>query len=215
MKRREFIAALGTTAAWPLTVRAQPRPMKRLGVLTTADDAEWQVERTAFLDELKKLGWVDTENLQVDYRFGGGNVDRMTAAATELVKLHPDVILARSTPAVRALLRETRTTPIVFISASDPIGEKFAKSFARPGGNVTGFTNVEASMSGKWLELLKEVVPHIQNVAVLYNPNVAVLGGAFFLQEIQLAAPGFAVKLVSQGRRSWWCPTNSSWQIAQ
>jgi putative tryptophan/tyrosine transport system substrate-binding protein len=197
MRRRAFIAGLGATAAWPMAALAQQRTSssKRLGVLTTADDAEWQAESKALLEELKKRGWANPENLQIDYRFGGGNIDAISTAARDLVNLQPDVILARSTPVVRALLLETRTIPIVFISASDPIGEKFAATFARPGGNVTGFTNIEASMSAKWLELLKDVVPEIQNVAVLYNPQMAVLGGAFFLQEIQAAAPSFAVKL--------------------
>jgi putative ABC transport system substrate-binding protein len=119
----------------------------------------------------------------------------MAAAAKELVNLRPDLILARSTPAVRALLLETRTIPIVFVSVADPVGENFAASLARPGGNVTGFTNNEASMSAKWLELLKEVAPRIRNVAILFNPKAAVQGGAYFLREIEAAAPRFAVML--------------------
>jgi putative ABC transport system substrate-binding protein len=194
MRRRELLAALGG-GTWSLAARAQqPGPTKRLGVLTNADDAQWKVERAAFLDELTKRGWTP-QNLHVDYRFGGGSVDGIAAAVKEIVSLRPDVILARSTPVVRALLLETRTIPIVFVSASDPIGEKFAASYRRPGGNVTGFTNIEASMSAKWLQLLKTLVPSISNVAVLYNPGVAVLGGNFFLPGIQTAAPGLGVVL--------------------
>jgi putative ABC transport system substrate-binding protein len=164
-------------------------------MLTTANDLEWKVEVAAFLDELKKLGWTEGETLQIEYRFGVGDVERMAAAAKELVNLRPDLILARSTPAVRALLVETRTIPIVFVSVADPVGENFAASLARPGGNVTGFTNNEASMSAKWLELLKEVAPRIRKVAILFNPKVAVQGGAYFLREIEVAAPRFAVML--------------------
>jgi putative ABC transport system substrate-binding protein len=196
MRRRDVIGGIGAVATSPPSAWAQqPRSTHRLGVLTTADDAEWQAEVAAFRDELKRLGWSEGQNLQIDYRFGLGEIQRMAAAAKELVNLRPDVILARSTPAVRALLVETRTIPIVFISASDPVGENFAASLARPGGNVTGFTNIEASMSAKWLELLKEVAPRIRQVGILFNPKVAVLGGAYFLREIEAAAPRLAVTL--------------------
>src|SRR3954451_16955919 len=192
MRRREVILGFTAAAAFNGGATAQqPRGLGRLGVLTTGDDAQWLVELAPFRDELKRLGWSEGQNLRVDIRFGSGEVEATAAAARELVSLRPDVILARSTPAVRGLLVETRTAPIVCISASDPIGENFAASMARPGGNVTGFTNIEASMSAKWLDLLKQAVPGIRKVVVLFNPKLAVGGGAYFLREIEAAAPGF------------------------
>jgi putative tryptophan/tyrosine transport system substrate-binding protein len=198
-RRREVIGALvGAAAAWPLTAFAQqPRQSRRLGVLVTTaeNDPEWNTERTAFLEAMQSLGWTDGANLRIDYRFAAGDRNRLAAASKELVTLKPDVLLARSTIAVRALLAETRTIPVIFVSAADPLGEKFAASLARPGGNATGFTNVEATMGGKWLELLKELAPHLQRVGVLFNPRVAVAGGSFFVQPIEAAAPAFALTL--------------------
>ena len=189
---------IGAAAAWPLAARAQhARQLRRLGVLVTTgeNDPEWGTERTAFLEAMQSLGWTDGANLRIDYRFAAGDRDRLAASGKELVGLKPDVLLARSTTAVRALLAETRTIPIVFVSVSDPVGEKFAASLARPGGNATGFTNVEATMGGKWLELLKEIAPHLRRVGVLFNPRVAVAGGSFFLPPIEAAAPAFALTL--------------------
>jgi putative tryptophan/tyrosine transport system substrate-binding protein len=198
MRRREVIAAIGTAAAWPLRAGAQQvRQQRRLGVLVTTgeSDPEWKTERTAFLEAMQSLGWTDGANVRIDYRFAAGDRDRLAASGKELVGLKPDVLLARSTTAVRALLAETRTIPIVFVSVSDPVGEKFAASLARPGGNATGFTNVEATMGGKWLELLKEVAPHLRRVGILFNPQVAVAGGSFFVQPIEAAAPAFELTL--------------------
>ena len=138
--------------------------MRRLGILVTTveKDPEWGTERTAFLEAMQSLGWMGGANLHINYRFAAGNKDRLAAASKELVALKkPDGLLARSTISVRALLAETRTIPVVFVSAADPLGEKFAASLARPGGNATGSTNVEATMGGKWLELLKEIAPHL------------------------------------------------------
>jgi putative ABC transport system substrate-binding protein len=145
--------------------------------------------------ELKNAGWAEGRNARFDHRFGGGDAGRMSAAAKELVALKPDVILARSTPAVKALLPETRTIPIVFVSVSDPIGEKFAASMARPGGNITGFTNFEAQMGGKWVELLREVAPAVRRAAVLFNPEVATGGGSFFWSAIETAAASLGVAM--------------------
>jgi putative tryptophan/tyrosine transport system substrate-binding protein len=198
LKRREVIAVIGAAAAWPLAARAQQaRQLRRLGVLVTTgeNDPEWGTERSAFLEAMQSLGWADGANLRIDYRFAAGDRDRLAASGKELVSLKPDVLLARSTTAVRALLAETRTIPIVFVSVSDPVGEKFAASLARPGGNATGFTNVEATMGGKWLELLKEIAPQLRRVGVLFNPRVAVAGGSFFLPPIEAAAPAFALTL--------------------
>ena len=199
MRRRAFIANVGAAAAaWPLGARAQqPGPLRRLGILVTTseNDPEWKTERRAFLEAMQSLGWTDGANVRIDYRFAAGDRDRLAASGKELGGLKPDVLLARSTTAVRALIAETRTIPIVFVSVSDPVGEKFAASLARPGGNATGFTNVEATMGGKWLELLKEVAPHLRRVGILFNPRVAVAGGSFFLPPIEAAAPAFALTL--------------------
>ena len=164
---------IGAAAAWPLAARAQQARHRRLGVLVTTgeNDPEWGSEN---FEAMQGLGWTDGANLRIDYRFAAGDRDRLAASGKELVSLKPDVLLARSTAAVRALLAETRTIPIVFVSVSDPVGEKFAASLARPVGNATGFTNVEATMGGKWLELLKEIAPQLRRVGVLFNPRVAV-----------------------------------------
>jgi putative ABC transport system substrate-binding protein len=200
MKRREFITLLGGAAAWPLKAQAQQSErMRRIGVLmnTQESDPEWRRESAAFVKQIEALGWTEGSNVLIDYRFGAGDADRMAAFAKELVGLRPDVILARSTPAVKAVLSETRAIPIVFVSVSDPVGDGLAASVARPGGSVTGFTNVEASMGGKWLELLKEVAPRTRRVAVLFNPKVAPGGGSYYLRTIEAVAPSFGVSLSS------------------
>src|SRR5829696_5598192 len=196
MRRRELIAAIGAAAAWPVAARAQQaRQLRRLGVLVTTseNDPEWQSEKAAFLAAMAGFGWSVGQNLRIEYRFGSGDPNRLAAFAKELVGVQPDVLLARSTTSIHALVAETRTIPIVFVSVSDPVGAKFAASLARPGGNATGFTNVEATMGGKWLELLKEIAPHLQRVGILFNPRVAVAGGSFFVQPIQAAAPALAL----------------------
>jgi putative tryptophan/tyrosine transport system substrate-binding protein len=137
---------------------------------------------------MKDLGWENGRNSRLEYYFTAGDPGLMSAAARQLVKLEPDVIIARSTPVVRALMPETRTIPIVFVSVSDPVGDNFVASMARPGGNITGFTNVEASLGGKWVESLKEVAPPIRRATVLFNPNVASGGGWFYLRTIEAAA---------------------------
>jgi putative tryptophan/tyrosine transport system substrate-binding protein len=192
------MALAGGAVVWAGVAHAQqPRPSRRLGILTTTgeNDPEWKVERTAFLETMNGFGWTEGQNLHVDYRFAAGDANRAAAFAKELVSVKPDALLTRSTTSVKALLAATRTIPIVFVSVSDPVGEKFAASLARPGGNVTGFTNVEPTMSGKWLELLKEIAPRVRRVGVLFNPRVAVAGGSFFLRPIEVAAPAFGVTL--------------------
>ncbi len=195
MNRRTLIAGLsGAVACWPFAAGGQDR-MRRVGVLINADDQdpEWKRELAAFREQMKGYGWTEGSNLHIDYRNGAGDADRIAAAARELVALKPDVILTRSTPATRALAPMTQTIPIVFISVSDPIGERFAASMAKPGGNMTGFTNVEASMGSKWVELLKEAVPHIKHAAVLFNPRVAPERGEFYLRTIRMAAPALGI----------------------
>lgn len=208
MKRREFIGFVGGAAAgWPLLALAQPsRPMRRIGVLINADpnDPAWKRELAAFLEQMKSLGWIENVNFQIDYRNGAGDADRIAASAAELLALKPDVILARSTPVARALAQSAHSIPIVFLSVSDPIGEKFAASMAKPGGIMTGFTNVEASMGGKWVELLKEAVPSLKVAAILFNPAVAPARGEFYLSSIRTAAPklGIEVQPITVGTRA-------------
>jgi putative tryptophan/tyrosine transport system substrate-binding protein len=196
MKRREVITLLGGAAAWPLVARAQqPDEVRRIGVLvnTAADDPESQASVAAFKQALQQLGWSESHNLRIDYRGAAGDAERMQAFAKELVALHPHVILTRSTPVTAAFLKQTRTIPIVFTVVSDPVGEHFVESLARPGGNATGFTNVEFSLTGKWLELLKEVAPGTKRVAFIFNPNLAAGGGLYYTRLIEASAPSFAV----------------------
>ncbi|MGB8036551.1 MAG: ABC transporter substrate-binding protein [Pseudolabrys sp.] len=197
MKRREFIKVVGGAAAsWPLAVRAQQRDeVRRIGVIVNvaADDPEAQASVAAFKQAMQQLGWSDERNLQIDFRGAAGDPEKMQAFAKELVGLKPHVILSRSTPVTAALLRQTRAIPIVFTVVSDPVGERFVESLARPGGNATGFTNVESSLTGKWLELLKEIAPRVKRVAFLFNPKLAPGGGLYYTRLIEAAAPSFAV----------------------
>jgi putative ABC transport system substrate-binding protein len=198
MKRRAFITLLGgaTTAAWPLTARAQQgERMRRIGVLLTAaaDDQEFQARLAAFLEGLQKSGWTDRRNVRIDTRWAGGNADDIRRHATEMLALAPDVILASAAPTVTELQRASRTVPIVFVSVIDPVGAGFVDSLARPGGNATGFTNFEYGISGKWLELLKQIAPDVTRAAVLRDPTSP--AGTGQLGAIQSVAPSFGVEL--------------------
>ena len=177
MKRRDFITLLGGTAvAWPLPLMAQqPERMQRVGALIpyAESDAESQAEVAAFRERLQQLGWTDGRNVRIDLRWAGGDAGRIRTLAKELVELQPDVILARTTPVTAALLQETRTTPIVFVNVADPVGPGFVASMARPGGNVTGFTNLEPSLGGKYVELLTEVSARIKRIGLMFNPKTA------------------------------------------
>jgi ABC-type uncharacterized transport system substrate-binding protein len=192
MKRREFITLLGCAAAWPLAARAQqPGGMRRIGVLMywTADDAEGQARLAAFTQALKQLGWSD---LRIDTR--GATADDVRRHAAELVALAPDVLVAATgTATVAPLLQATRTVPIVFVTVIDPVGAGFVATLARPGGNATGFTIYEYGMSGKWLELLKEIAPRVTRAAVLRDPAVASGIGQF--GAVQAVAPSLGVEL--------------------
>jgi putative ABC transport system substrate-binding protein len=170
MKRRQFITLLGAAAAWPFGAGAQQsEQIKRIGVLmnTAADDPQGQIRLAAFLQALQQLGWSDSRNVQIHTRWGGNDSERERRCAAELVALAPHVILAAGTLGVAALKRETQTVPIVFTSVSDPVGAGIVDNLTRPGGNVTGFMNFEYSLSGKWLELLKEIAPRLTRAAVL------------------------------------------------
>ena len=200
MRRREFITLVGGAASWPIGALAQqPDEVRRIGVLvrTAADDPEGQTSIAAFKQALQQLSWTEGRNLRIDYRWAAGNAEQMQASAKELVAQQPDVIFCRSTPVTAALLTQTRTIPIVFVMVSDPVGERFVESLARPGGNTTGFTNVESSMAGKWLELLKEVAPNVKRIAFIFDPKVAPGGGSYYTNLIKSAAPSFTVALTA------------------
>jgi len=194
--RRKLIRLLGSAAAWPLAARAQQREqMRRIGVLMnlTADDAEGQGRLAAFMQGLQEAGWSVGRNVRVDLRWGGGDPELYRSHAAELVALAPDVFLAAGAIVTRALQRATRTIPIVFANAVDPVGMGFVASLARPGGNATGFTVFEFSMGGKWLELLKQIAPGITRAAVLRDATLASGAGEF--GAVQTVAPSFGVEL--------------------
>jgi ABC-type uncharacterized transport system substrate-binding protein len=200
VRRREFIKLIGgMAAAWPLTARAQQADrMRRIGVLMgwPESDPEAQTERAAFVRELEKLGWVDGRNLRIDTRWAApADPESMHRLAKELVALKPDLLLSQSTPATTALLQETRTIPVIFGIVADPIGSGFVASFNRPGGNATGFAVAEPTQAGKWVELLKEIAPHVTRVAVLFNPAMATFA-EFWLKPFKAAAPSFAMEVI-------------------
>jgi ABC-type uncharacterized transport system substrate-binding protein len=190
--RRSFITLLGGAAAtaWPLAARAQqPERMRRIGVLINlaSDDAEGQARNAAFLQGLQELGWTVGRNVRIDYRWGLGNAELYRKHAADLVALAPDVILTNGTSTVGPVLQTTRTVPIVFVNVTDPVAGGFVESLARPGGNATGFASNEWGMSGKWLELLKQIAPHVKHAAVIRNPSVASGSGQY--GAIQAVAP--------------------------
>jgi ABC-type uncharacterized transport system substrate-binding protein len=199
MRRREFIALIGGVAAagiWPSAAYAQrPDEVRRIGVLMplAASDPSMKAQVTAFVSQLQDLGWAEGRNLRIDYRWAAGDAARMQVFAKELVALQPHVLFARSTPVTAALLKQTHTIPIVFAVVSDPVGEHFVESLARPGANATGFTNVESSLTGKWLELLKEIAPSIKRVAFIFDPKLAPGSGSYYTRLIEGSAPSFAV----------------------
>jgi len=172
MRRRQFITLLGVAAAWPLTARAQQgERMRRIGVLMSiADDREGQERVAVFREELQKLGWTEDRNVRIDYRWTGGDPEHMRTYAAEIVQAIPDVILANGSPIVAALRQETRTIPVVFAAVIDPLGQGFVANLARPGSNITGFTNMEFTVLGKMLELLKEMAPNVIRAAAMFNP---------------------------------------------
>ena len=193
--RREFIAGLAGVAAWPPARAQQPERMRRIGILLNAssDDPQYQAWVGAFLQALALLGWTIGRNVRIDTRWAGANAAEIRRHAAELVALAPDVILAHGAGPVEALLQATRTVPIVFVAVIDPVGGGFVDSLARPGGNTTGFTLFEYGISGKWLELLKEIAPRVTRAAVLRNPAIA--SGSGQLGAIQAVAPSFGVEL--------------------
>jgi putative tryptophan/tyrosine transport system substrate-binding protein len=203
MKRRKFITLLsGAAAAWPLAAHAQQRNrVKRLGVLwgLAENDNVYEPHLSAFKQRLQDLGWIDGRNIRVEYRFTGGVTERIRIAAQELAALAPDVIFATTNPAVAALLQETKTIPIVFALVSDSVGSGFVPSLAHPGGNITGFHNFEPELSGKWLEILKEVAPEVRRVAFLHHPQTT--AHLQFLRVIEAASSSVGVTVAAAGAR--------------
>jgi putative ABC transport system substrate-binding protein len=179
MRRRDFIAVLGGAAAtWPLVARAQQGDhMRRLGVLMgyPETDAEAQSYFAAFRDSLRRLGWIDGRNIAIDIRWARpGDMISMERFAKELIAVQPDLILSNTTPTTVALLQQTRSIPLVFAMVADPIGSGFVTSFAQPGGNATGFVTTEATLGGKWVDLLKDIAPNVVKMAMLFNPETAI-----------------------------------------
>jgi putative ABC transport system substrate-binding protein len=196
MQRREFITLLGgAAAAWPLAARAQQNGrVRRVGVLLphAERDPEAQARVTAFRQVLQGLGWIDNRNIRIDYRFAAGVTDRVRVYAAELIGLAPDVILADSSLVLSVLQQTTHNVPTVFVQVGEPVEQGFVPSQARPGGNITGFTSIEYSMAGKWLELLKEIAPGIARVAVLYADAPS---ASPFLRTVEPLAPLIGVQL--------------------
>jgi len=201
MRRRAVITLLGGAAIWPMAARAQPQRMRRIGMLLSlaeGDPAGLEFV-TAFAQGLAELGWTVGRNVRIEYRWGAGDLDRFRKYAAELVALSPDVVLASAASIVDALQQASRSVPIVFVTTVDPVGAGLVESLSRPGTNATGFASYEFSMSGKWLELLKEIAPDIKRVAVIRDPAVAAGSGG--LAAIQTVAPSLGVELTPVGVR--------------
>ena len=202
VKRREFITLIGAVAAWPLAVRAQQREwMRRIGVLMSMveNDPTGLEYITAFAQGLAEQGWIVGRNVRIDYRWGAGDLDRFRRYAAELVVFSPDVVLASAGSIVGAFQQASRTVPIVFVTTIDPVGGGWVESLSRPGTNATGFASSEFSMSGKRLELLKEIAPGVKRVAVIRDPSVPAGSGGF--AAIQTVAPSLGVELTPVGVR--------------
>jgi putative tryptophan/tyrosine transport system substrate-binding protein len=201
MRRREFIAALGGVAvAWPRGTQAQQAErIRRVGVLmmVAPSDLEGQARLNAFEQAIQERGWVNGRNVRIDHRWTTGDADQRRMRAKELIELQPDVILAHATPAVAALLRETRSIPIVFVSVVDPVGQGFIESLSRPKKNLTGFINLESSLGNKWLELLKEVAPNVVRAMMIFNPHTAAGAGQYFFRPFEAAAASFGVEPIA------------------
>jgi putative ABC transport system substrate-binding protein len=200
IERRKFLATLGGAAAWPLAASAQQRErMRRIGVLMNqaADDPEGQARLVAFVQGLQQLGWTDRRNVHIDTRWTAGDAERMRKYAAEFAALAPDVVLATGSFGVGPLLQATRTVPIVFVIVPDPVGAGFVDSLARPGGNATGFLQFEYAMSGKWLELLKQIAPGVTRAGVLRDPAITAGIGQFGVIQSVAQALGVEVRPIN------------------
>ena len=200
MKRRNFIVGLGGAAVWPLVARAQQSDrVRRIAVLIPYDETDPEARNylSAFVRGLGELGWADGRNVRMDVRWAAGDVERMRTFAKELVELRPDMMLANSTATTRALKGEAGTIPIVFVAISDPVGDGFVAGLPRPGGNLTGFINLEASVGGKWLELLADIAPGLTRAAFMFNPDTAPGRGSYYLPSFEAAARALKVTAIA------------------
>ena len=204
MKRRDFITLLsGAAAAWPLVARAQQSDrVRRIGVFMGGDENDPDQKRrlSAVTQALADLGWADGRNVRMDLRWSGGDPNRIRALAQELIGLQPDIILTDSTSATSAVQRETRTIPIVFTSVTDPVASGIVARLYRPGGNITGFANWEATLGGKWLELLSEIAPGLKRAAIMSNPDLG--AASIYMPSFATAARSLKVALISAPVRS-------------
>jgi putative ABC transport system substrate-binding protein len=210
MKRREFIGLIGGAAvAASGSARAQAAEhIKRIGVLMgyAEADSDTQARMAAFRNGLDQLGWKDGRNVEIMFRFGVGEMEWVRESAKQLLDLNPDVIVCETTPTLKVLAQQTTTVPIVFVSVADPVNNGYVADLAHPGGHITGFTNFEATMGGKWIELLKKIAPATTRVGVIFNPDTAPGGGDFFMKSVQASAPSLAAKVIS-------CPAHSDAEI--
>jgi putative tryptophan/tyrosine transport system substrate-binding protein len=204
--RRELLVALGGAAVvWPLAARAQQAErMRRIGVLMAyaESDPAAQAWVAAFREELLKLGWVEGRNIRIDTRWATADVELIQRFAKELVALQPELVVSTSTPSTASLLQQTHTIPIIFTNVSDPVGSGFVASLPRPGGNATGFSTIEGSLGGKWLELLMEIVPRVARVALLFNPATATYAD-YYLNPFKAAAASFGVEAIAAPVHDW------------
>jgi len=200
MRRRDFIKFVGTAPAWPLLARAQQREkVRRIGVLMAhrEGDPEFQDYLSAFRQGLQKLGWVEDRNIQIDTRWGAlDDKEVRQQSAKEILALNPDIILTQNTPPTASMLQQTQTVPVVFVIVTDPVGSGFVRSLSRSGGNATGFTIMEPTTSGKWLELLKDIAPQTKRAAFLFNPRTAPFAN-YYLNPFKAAAASLGVEAVA------------------
>ena len=196
IRRREFIAGLGSAAVWPVVARAQQgERMRRVGVLTGFEENDAKTYVSAFIQALAGFGWIDGRNVRIDNRWASSDTNRMQALAKELVGSQPDVIVTSSTPATAAVQRETRTIPIVFANAMDPVASGLIERLDRPSGNITGFASNEATLGGKWLELLSEIAPGLKRAAIMFNPRIIPVS-AYLMPSFETAARSLKVELI-------------------
>jgi putative ABC transport system substrate-binding protein len=197
MRRREFIKVIAVSAAWPLAARAQqPEQMRRIGVLMArkSHDVEGQKQFAGLQQGLMELGWLEGRTIHIETRWTVGDPDEAAKFTQELIESKPEVLVANGTPSLVAMRQAAAAAPVVFVSVADPVGQGFVPSLSRPGGNITGFSAEEASMGGKWLELLKELAPQLTRIVILYNPDAAPYAPMFF-PAMRTAAPKMAVSL--------------------
>jgi len=198
MKRREFITLLGGAATgWPLASRAQqPGRLRRIDVMTAfaEDSRDGRQNVGAFREGLQQLGWTDGSNIRIDFHWNVSEPGRAQVIARDIIAVHPDLIVSHMISVTTAVFQLTKTIPIVFVNVPDPVALGLVSSFARPGGNVTGFTNFEPSMGGKWVEFLKDLDPRIRRIAILFNPETAPAGGKLYLPPFKTAAAALGIE---------------------